>query len=287
VVATAIFAYGGWRYLRSDQFGGQSLVGGTWEDLKLAAHLHFDVPEWQDGLQADLWMVAGTLALGMGAGIAAGTWCAAHRGTVRARALESAAMVLFCLPPWVAGYGALLLFEPAFGAFKMPLFFTVHVYQEPYQSLWDWFRALLVPWLIAGLPLFGACLRMTLAGAREAQQEEFMRTASAKGLSHAAAVRRHARPAAMPGVFAFMSAGSAAVILNIMMVETVFSVPGLLSKLRRALSNLGGVSTGFIDAPTIQLCAIWGAVLVVIVGIVFDVALMTRDPRVRASGRLG
>jgi ABC-type dipeptide/oligopeptide/nickel transport system permease component len=223
----------------------------------------------------------------MGLGVTAGGWCAAHRGTVRARALEWVAMVLFCLPPWVAGYGALLLFEPTFGAVKVPLFFSVHVYQEPYQDLWDWFRALLVPWVVAGLPLFGACLRLTLAGTREAMDEEFMRTASAKGLPHEVAVRRHGRPAAMPTVFAFMSAGSAAVVLNVMITETVFSVPGLLSKLRKALANIGGVNTGFIDAPTIQLCAIWSALLIVIVGIVFDVALAARDPRVRAAGRPG
>jgi peptide/nickel transport system permease protein len=232
-------------------------------------------------------MVAGTLALGMTLGVTAGSWCATHPRTVRARALEWVAMVLFCLPPWVAGFGVLLLFEPSFGVIHMPLFFDVHVYQEPYQNPWDWFRSLLVPWAVAGLPLAGACLRITLASTVEALDEDYMRTAAAKGLPHWMVVRGHGRAAALPTVLAFMSAGSAAVVLNVIMTETVFSVPGLLAKTRRALGDVGGVNTGFLDVPTVQLVSIWGALLIVVIGIVFDLALVARDPRVRAAGRPG
>ena len=288
VIATAVFAYGGWRALRGDQFPGQSLTGGTWEDLKLAARLQFDVPYWSDGLMADVWMLAGTLLVGMGSGIAAGTWCAAHRGTLRARLLEAAAMVLFCLPPWLAGYGALLLFSHDFGVIRVPVIFDVHVYAEPYHRPLTFLRAMVVPWLIAGLPLFGACLRLTLSATTEALDADFMRTATAKGLPSGRAIRRHARPVGLPTVIAYMSAGAAAVVLNVMMTETVFSVPGLLSKLRKAIGDIGGIGTsGYFDIPTIQLVAIWSAVLIVVTGIVFDIVLASLDPRVRESGLPG
>ena len=288
VVATAVFAYGGWRVLRPELFPGQGLLSGTWGDLELAFHPHFEVDEWTDGLQADVWMVAGTLLVGGGLGVRAGKWCALHPRTLRARSLEWVAFALFCLPPFVAGYGILILFEPTFGVIHMPLFFDVHVYQEPWQNPWDWFRALLVPWLLAGLPLFGACLRLTLSATLEQLDTDFMRAAKAKGLSERVAVRRHAGDAAMPIVLAYLSAGSAAVVLNVLITETVFSVPGLLAETRRALGDVGGIGTsGEFGIPTLQLVAIWSAVIIVAISIVFDLALAARDPRVRAAGRPG
>lgn len=272
VLLTAVFAYGSWRVLRADQYGGQPLIEGTWQDVSAALRLDFGYDEWRAKLLPDVWMMMGTLALGVGAGVRAGTYCATHRGALRARALEAVAMALLCLWPLVAGYAVIYFWAPSLN--------LVHIYVEPWQDPWAWARSLAIPWVIASLPLFGACLRLTLSATTEALAEDFARTAVAKGLDHVEVVR-HARAAAMPSVLAYMSAGTAVVVLNVTLIESVFSVPGLLADLRTALgaSNVDYLK-GKINPPLAQQISLWIAVLITGTSAVFDIALARRDPRI-------
>jgi peptide/nickel transport system permease protein len=295
VVLTAFFAYGGYRYLRNDSppYDGP-WAHDTWEQLK-AFFVHRDFgqacsfagcPSIRDlfnrGWQADLWMLGGSVGFGAAAGIKGGLWCAAHPRSLRSRTLEAASMVLLCAPPFVVGYGLLLLFEPTFGHFKAPLFFDVHVYQEPYENPWDFFRAMLVPWLVAGAPIFAVCLRITLGTAIEATGEDYMRTAEAKGLSFRQMIGLHARPATYPTVFAFIGTSSALIVTNVLITQSVFSVPGFLVHTRRAFKPPPPGSPP--DEVLLQAEAVWGAVLIVGLAIISDLLVMAKDPRVRSRG---
>ena len=52
---------------------------------------------------------------------------------------------------------------------------------QPWDAPWDWFRQLLVPWMVLAAPLGAMCLRLTLSITREAMDEEFVRTAAGQG----------------------------------------------------------------------------------------------------------
>jgi peptide/nickel transport system permease protein len=303
VVVTAIFAYGGWRLLRHDlaQNSGPWLAD-TWGDLK-RVFLQRDFGEacsfaslqgsgckvikdlFDRGWQADLWMLAGAVGIGTGAGVAGGAWCAANPRALRARLLEAAAMVGLCAPPFVFGYGLLLLFEPTFGRFQTPLFFSVHVYQPPYVDPWDFFRAMFVPWIVAGAPVFAIALRISRSAVVEASHQDFMLSAIAKGLSHKAAIYRHGRPMAYPPVYAWVGTASALIVTNVLITEAVFSVPGFLLHTQRALKPPNAPETP--DHVLLQALGVWGAVLVVGLSIISDLLVMAKDPRVRASGWIG
>jgi peptide/nickel transport system permease protein len=303
VVVTAIFAYGGWRFLRSDlpEFSG-SWVAGTWGDLKrIFLHRDFGVacsfasPQGSGcksirdlfgrGWQADLWMLVGACGVGTAAGVAGGLWCAANTRSVRARVLEVVAIIGLCAPPFVIGYGLLMLFEPTFGQFKAPLFFDVHVYRPPYENPWDFLRAMAVPWLVAGAPVFAIVLRITRSTVVEVAEHEFMLTAMAKGLSPSTAIYRHGRPVAYPPVFAWIGTASALIVTNVLITEAVFSVPGFLVHTQRALKPPN--RPDYFDHVLMQALAVWGAVLIVGLSIVSDLLVMAKDPRVRASGWIG
>jgi ABC-type dipeptide/oligopeptide/nickel transport system permease component len=303
VVVTAFFAYGGWRYLRNDlpENSGQWMAG-TWSDLN-RAFLHWDFGEacsfaslqgsgckvitdlFSRGWQADLWTLAGAIGIGTALGVAGGLWCAANPRSLRTRLLEVMAMVGLCAPPFVFGYGLLLLFEPTFGRFEAPLFFDVHVYQHPYENPWNFFRAMAVPWMVAGAPVFAIALRITRSAVVEAAEENFMLTAVAKGLPPKAAVYRHGRPLAYPPVFAWISTASALIVTNVLITEAVFSVPGFLLHTQRALRppNVPEVP----DHVLLQALVVWGAVLIVCLSIISDLLVMAKDPRVRAGGWIG
>jgi peptide/nickel transport system permease protein len=303
VVVIAILAYGGWRYLRNDlpQNSGPWLTD-TLADLKriflqrdYGLACSFASPQgsgckdiqdlWNRGWEADLWLLGGAVGFGATAGVTAGAWCAANARSLRARLLEVVAMLGLCAPPFVFGYGLLILFEPTFGRFKAPLFFSVHVYQAPYENPWDFFRAMLVPWIVAGAPVFAVALRITRSTVVEASEQEFMLTAIAKGLLPKEAISRHGRPVAYPPVFAWVGTASALIVTNVLVTEAVFSVPGFLVHTQRALKPPN--QPEMVDHVLLQALAVWAAVLIVGLSIVSDLLVMAKDPRVRARGRIG
>jgi peptide/nickel transport system permease protein len=239
---------------------------------------------WQDGFAADLWLLGGAIVVGVFGGIAAGAWCATRPRSRASRLLEAAAMVAYCTPVYVMGLGLMLLFAPPFGLTQLPFFFEPHVYQSPNDNVWDWFRSLVLPWLIVGAPIAAVCLRLTLALSIDAMGEHYVRTAFAKGLPRNRVVRRHAAPTAYVSVASFLGATVPAVVTNMVLVEYVFSVPGFFRFTKRALGQAQG-SPPVPDFPTLQALAIWAAVLIVIASLVADIAIAALDPRIRAGGR--
>jgi peptide/nickel transport system permease protein len=294
----AVVDYGMIRALRPEMYPGEGVLDGLASDLDRVLLRH-DLGEacmfpgcpplnrlFAEGFAADLWLLGGALVIGIAGGLAAGVWCAARPRTRAARALEAAAMVAYCTPVYVAGLGLLLLFEPTFGVLDAPAvvdrFFDPHAYASPFHSPWDWFRSLLVPWLIVAAPLGAMCLRLTMAATIDELGEDHVRTAIAKGLPHRRVVRRHAAPAAYPTVASLVGVVIPAIVTNMVLVEWVFSVPGFFRHTKRAIGKAQPVT---IDIPTLQALALWGAVLIVVTSLVAELALARLDPRVRAAGR--
>jgi ABC-type dipeptide/oligopeptide/nickel transport system permease component len=76
------------------------------------------------------------------------------------------------------------------------------------------------------------------------------------------------------------------IVLNMVLIEFVFSVPGFLRHTMRAFGKAPGYPPGT-DYAVLQAVGVWAAVLIVAVGLLADLAVTALDPRIRASGRLG
>jgi peptide/nickel transport system permease protein len=291
IVLTACFAYGLIRLLRPENYGGgENLFIGTWHDVDRAVfQLTLGDPElremWLEGLWADVFLLAGGAISAVVLGVAGGIWCASRPRSRSARALESFAMFFLCTPPYVLALGMLLLFEPTFGLVKLPVFFEVHVYRPPLEDPWSFFRSMLVPWLVVGAPLGAAILRLTAGLTIDAMGEHWVRTARAKGLPHTRVVRKHAAPSGYATIASLFGASAPILVMNIVLVEVVFSVPGFFRHLRRALGQNVGGDDKIIDIPMIQAISIWAAVLIVLLSLIGDLAIARLDPRIRAGGR--
>ena len=291
VIATAFFAYGLIRLLRPETFGGgENLFVGTWHDVEgKVLNLSFGDPElkemWLDGLWADVFLLAGGALAAVVLGVAGGLWCATRPRSRSARALESAAMLFLCTPPYALALALLLLFEPTFGLIKLPVFFEVHTYRPPLEDPWDFFRSMFAPWLVVGAPLAATILRLTTGLTIDAMGEQWVRTARAKGLDHGRVVRKHAAPPVYATVASLFGASAPVLVTNIVLVEVIFSVPGFFRHLRRALGQNVGGDDKVIDIPMIQAISIWAALLIVLVSLVADLAIARLDPRIRAGGR--
>jgi oligopeptide transport system permease protein len=92
---------------------------------------------------------------------------------------------------------------------------------------WGTWRHLVLPSFTLGTFYAAYVARLTRAGMLEVIGQDFIRTARAKGLREATIVMRHALPSAVLPVVTYLGPASAAVLTGSVVVETVFSVPGI------------------------------------------------------------
>lgn len=262
------------------------LVVELWHFL-VRTFVHFDLGESTNrpfgevedlifrGLAADAALVIGATAAGLALGAAGGALAERHpRGPV-ARLLDVLALLALCTPVYVIGMAAIFVFAPDIGA-PLPFFlFETHIYvplhEDPLRSV----QSLVVPWLVTGLPLAALCLRMTRASLRETAGADFVRTARAKGLRPLRVTTRHTLPVAMPPVISLAGAYMPLLIGNALLVEKVFSIPGVYRLVPSAV-DLG-------NYPILQGLVLVSAVFVVVANGLVDLALGLLDPRVRSS----
>ena len=273
--------------LRPDlRAGDDRFILVAWVDFMQSAFLHFNFGvsrtgsnrEVQDlilqGLPADLSLLGGGMAVGLLAGIAGGAVCAARPGTFRARALETVAVLFMCAPVYVVGLMLLLLFGAGLGLVVQSGIAIPTSYTSFRDSPLGWAGSLLVPWLVLGLPLAGVCLRMMRAAMHEVLDEDYLRTAMAKGVPRRTVIRRHAVPAAVAPVFTLTGVTMPIVVTNLVLIEQVFSVPGVFTGMKR------GIAAGDFDL-LFGLTAV-AAGLVAVSSLATEVVLAWLDPRVRS-----
>jgi peptide/nickel transport system permease protein len=244
---------------------------------------------WGRGWHADVYLLLGGLVLGVTTGLAAAAYCATHPRTLVTRALETIALILYSMPVYLFALGLLLLFEPAFGVLPSPVFFHPEDYAAPLANPWHFFEAMLVPWILVAAPFGAVVMRLARVTIGEEIQSEYVRTAAAKGLSRRKVLRQAVRPSYAP-VASLVGAWVPTFVINMVLVEFVFFVPGFLGLSRRAFGQAPGTlvpnePVGHIDIVMVQALALWTALLIVLVSALADVALAVLDPRVRAAGR--
>ena len=138
-------------------------------------------------------------------------------------------MLFYCAPVYVAGYLSLLLFAPPFGLVQLPYFFDPHSYAPPLEDPWDFLRSMLLPWLVVGAPLGGGDPAPDAgADARHAGRGLRAHGARRRGVPHAMVVRRHAGPPTYVSVASLFGASAPLMVTNMVLVEYVFTRPGLL-----------------------------------------------------------
>jgi peptide/nickel transport system permease protein len=296
LVAVTFVTYAVPRILRPDRYQGEQFVVGVAGDVERAL-LHLDFGNsvilpggppvhdlWVDGLIWDLWLITGGLLIGAFGGVAAGIWCSRHPRALRSRLVEWAAMVAYCSPIFFTGLFILWAFNSIYGRVPLPWFFDAEPsWAQPWTNPWDWFRALLVPWLVLAAPLGAMCLRFTLSETREAMDEDFVRTAEAKGIAPKAIVRRHAAPLSYPGTLSLVAVSAPLLITNMVLIERVFSVPGFFRYTWRAAGHANFGQEPVPDFALLCALGLWGAVLLIVIGLVADGIVSLIDPHVRTS----
>jgi peptide/nickel transport system permease protein len=277
-VATTVFSW------LSDRLADQSAFGYAWDYL-VQTFWHFDLGFsstyetsvasviW-DTLPSDLAMVVGGIATGLALGLAGGLLCAIRPGSPFARATHGLVLFVLSSPPYWLGLMALIFFAPGTGyVVQLPFLSGLGEYTPFTRDPLHWLQSLWLPWLMVGLPLAAAVLRMTEVSIREALGEDYLRTARAKGLSNARVIRRHAFPLAVAPVAALTGVNMAIVITNVALMESAFNIPGIYREIRQIAS--------FSDWPLLQGMIIETTVIIVLANMVADGVQARLDPAVR------
>jgi peptide/nickel transport system permease protein len=141
----------------------------------------------------------------------------------------------------------------------------------------QWAYHLILPWFSIALLSIGFYSRVLRSNLLDMVNEDFVRTARAKGLSQRRVFRRHVlRNSLMPIItmfgldFATLLGGAALV------TEFVFNIPGIGQYEANAIGNL--------DVPPILVGAMFTAFFVVLFGALVDVIYALLDPRIRLTG---
>ena len=232
-----------------------------------------------DGLPVDVALLAGGIVLGVSIGLATGVASGAHRRSKTDRALAVGSAFALSAPVYWFGFIVLTLFAPQSGSLVQVPFLSWYGGYVPFgEDPLGWLQALWVPWLVLAMPLAAMCHRMTRAAVAEALDEDFIRTARAKGVREQRVTRRHALRAALPPVVGLVSVSVALMVGNVILIEPAFRLPGFFR-----LADIGQFRGDESHVPSfevVQALVIEAALLVAVTMFVADLLRARIDPRV-------
>jgi peptide/nickel transport system permease protein len=134
-------------------------------------------------------------------------------------------------------------------------------------------RHLVLPALALGLPRMGRIARITRSSLLEVIQEDYIRTARAKGLAERAVVFRHALRNALIPIISLLGLDLGYIVGGSVVIEHVFARPGIGDMMLRAIYSR--------DFPVLQGSMFVLAVAIILSNITADILYMFVDPRIR------
>jgi peptide/nickel transport system permease protein len=144
-----------------------------------------------------------------------------------------------------------------------------------WSTLWDVIKHLILPAIALGSIPLAVIMRITRAAVLDVQNEDYVRTARAKGLPPLTVDRRHVLRNALLPVSTIIGLQTGLLLSGAVLTETVFAYPGMGSWLRDAIFNR--------DYPVLQGGILFLAIVFVFVNLVVDVSYAIINPRIRYS----
>lgn len=143
------------------------------------------------------------------------------------------------------------------------------------EAAWDAVKHLVLPAIALGSIPLAIVARITRASVLDVQNEDYVRTARAKGLSSGIVDRRHIFRNAMLPVVTIIGLQTGLLLSGAILTETVFAIPGMGSWLAGAIESR--------DYPVLQGGILFVAFVFVIVNLLVDLSYALLDPRIRVS----
>jgi peptide/nickel transport system permease protein len=253
----------------------KALPAQYWTQMKLIftgkvesfqSHINVD-KRIEEGIPATASLCIGAAIIWLAFGFIFGYFSAIRAGGFTDKALTVLALVGISMPVfWLA---SLMLY---YFTYKLEIFPNGN-----YVSLsnpWQWFTHLVLPWISLAVLYAGFYSRVLRSSMLDVMNEDYVRTARAKGLSQRKVMTRHVlRNSLIPVITLFGLDFGVLIGGGAIVTETLFNIEGVGLFTAEALKQQ--------DFPSIMAITIFGAFFIVLFNILVDVAYAYLDPRIR------
>ena len=228
------------------------------------------LPEILERLPATIFLTAGAVVLWLAIGIPVGVISAVKTGTWLDRLSMGIALIFISAPVYFLGLVALYLFDENIGVW--PILPGNSAYLSA-DTLLGKAGALIMPWCVLAASFAAIYARFLRGNLLDTLNEDYIRTARAKGLSERRVIFRHGVRAAITPIVTLLGLDIGILLGGAILTETVFNIPGI----GRYAFNAINVS----DLPVIQGTVLFGAFFIVMMSLLVDILYAFIDPRVR------
>lgn len=202
-------------------------------------------------------------------GVGTGTISALRRGSLLDRSMMTLSIAGVSAPSYLVGLLGILLF--GFTLDMVP----IGGYSPIADGLIDWVWHLILPWCVLALINAAIYTRLTRGQLLEVLNEDYIRTARAKGLRERRIVPLHALRNVLLPIATVFGLDLGGLLGGAVITERVFSMPGLGALLLDAVGNL--------DLPVIVGVTLFSAFLIILANLVIDLCYGLLDPRARRA----
>jgi len=228
------------------------------------------VDEIKNDFPRTLSLAIGAALMWMAFAIALGLYTAIHAGKIGDRVLTVIALVGISMPVfWI---GALMNYYLGFKAGLFPNGGYVELTKSPP----DWFYHLLMPWTALSLVFIGIYSRILRSNLLDTMNEDYVRTARAKGLGEQQILVKHVLRNSMIPIVTLWGLDFGAVLGGgAILTEKVFDLQGVGQYAFESVQQL--------DVPPVLTITMFGAFFIVLLNTVVDIIYAFLDPRIRIT----
>lgn len=244
------------------------IAGFVTGDLGISYSYRMPVNELLSGKAGvTLWLSLIAFLMVVVISIPTGLFLARHANGPADRIMSVINQIMMSVPPFFIGIIFTSIFGLALRLFVVGSFITIE------ESFWGFLGYLVFPALSIALPKSAMTVKLLRSSILNEMDEDYVRTAYSRGNDRRMVLRGHVLRNSIIPVITFLAVTIADIVVGSIIVEQVFSVPGLGRMLLLSISNR--------DYPVVLAIVMMIAAIVLFVNFLADVAYQYIDPRIR------
>ena len=215
------------------------------------------------------WLAIGAFIMWLTIGISLGIISALRRGKLADRLIMGVSLVGYSLPSFF--FGLVLVFFVIIKWHLLPF----PSYVSPFENPLGFLQTMILPWTVLAILYAAFYMRLTRNQVLEVLNDDYVRTARAKGLPERTVVVKHALRAGLTPIVTAAGLDLAGLLGGAIISENIFSLPGLGALAVNSITNS--------DLPLITGITLLTASLIIFANLVVDLLYAVVDPRVRLA----
>lgn len=221
-------------------------------------------------LPTTLWIVGSAYLLAIFMAVPLGVISAVKRYSIFDRAVTTFAFIWFSLPTFFTGLLFIIIFSVRLN--WLPFIYNSTLKITDWNSFIAQIKQSIMPISVLGLYQTAVLMRFVRSSMLEQLNQNYVRTAYAKGLPNLLVIIRHVLRNALIPVVTLVALGIPAIFTGALITEQVFRVPGIGALLIESINRN--------DTPVVMAITIIYAILIVVFNLVADILYSVLDPRV-------